>query len=161
LLGKSDIRALISEIEWTQKICAQLVAGIDDKVTTVTEGDYAYVYLEALAVNLMHFYAAVESVFDKIARKIDESVPQGGSSHLELLKRMLVEIEGVRCAVLSKETYDLIDKFRSFRDKSYHDFSITYRWEEMKDLCFSAKKALILFNRDIGNFKTFLRNMIA
>lgn len=159
--GKRDIKVLISEIEWTQKVCQQLVDNINEKIAIINKADYDYVYLEAIAINVMHFYSAVESVFNKIAKKIDESPVKGDSSHQELLKRMLIEIDGVRCAVLSKDTYDLIDKFRSFRHKSYHDFSITYKWEEMRELCHSAKQTLLLFNGDVNNFKNFLRNIIS
>ena len=161
MIGKSDIKVLVSEIEWTQKVCEQLAAHINEKVSIINKKNYDYVYLEALAINIMHFYSAVESLFNKIAKKVDESPVTGDSSHKELLKRMLVEIDGVRCAVLSKNSFDLIDKFRSFRHKSYHDFSITYKWEEMKDLSNSTKQALKLFNRDMDNFKDFLRSIMS
>ncbi len=72
-------------------------------------------YLDAVALNLHAFYSATERVFEKIANDIDDSVPTGANWHRELLDQMVLEIEGIRPAVLSAELKEELEDYRGFR----------------------------------------------
>lgn len=59
--------------------------------------------IDAVALNLHGFYAGLERIFKTIADRIDQTVPEGGSWHQELLEQMNAELNGIRPPVLSDE----------------------------------------------------------
>ncbi|MCS3755680.1 ATP phosphoribosyltransferase regulatory subunit HisZ [Salinibacter ruber] len=59
--------------------------------------------IDAVALNLHGFYAGLERVFKIVAERIDQTVPEGGSWHQELLEQMNTELNGVRPSVLSDD----------------------------------------------------------
>ena len=71
-----------------------------------TGDDY---YLDSVALNLHTFYSALERIFTLIAMDIDGAIPEGLSWHQDLLIQMKVEIKKIRPAVLSQETYQMLD----------------------------------------------------
>jgi len=71
--------------------------------------------IDAVALNLHGFYAGLERIFKTIADRIDQTVPEGGSWHQELLEQMNAELNGVRPPVLSDEARKRLDRYRGFR----------------------------------------------
>jgi len=72
-------------------------------------------YLDGVALNLHGFYNGLERLFKRIATTIDGNLPQGENWHQVLLKQMETEVPGVRPAVISDETYQVLDGYRGFR----------------------------------------------
>ncbi len=71
--------------------------------------------IDAVALNLHGFYAGLERVFKIVAERIDQTVPEGGSWHQELLEQMNTELNGVRPSVLSDDARKKLDRYRGFR----------------------------------------------
>lgn len=68
--------------------------------------------------SILHdFYVVAENIFKNIAKEIDESVPTDSTWHISLLKQMSIEIKinELRPAVVTKQTAEKIDQYRSFR----------------------------------------------
>lgn len=72
-------------------------------------------YLDGVALNLHGFYSGLERIFERIASTIDGNVPDGANWHKELLSQMSIEIPGVRPAIISSETVDMLQDYRGFR----------------------------------------------
>lgn len=72
-------------------------------------------YLDGVALNLHGFYSGLERIFERIASTIDGNVPDGANWHQELLSQMSIEIPGVRPAIISSETVDMLQDYRGFR----------------------------------------------
>lgn len=72
-------------------------------------------YLDSAALNLHVFYSGVERLFELISQQIDQSRPDDGQWHQNLLRQMAVEIPKLRPAVISHTTRDLLDEYRGFR----------------------------------------------
>lgn len=71
--------------------------------------------VDAAALNLHSFYAGVEHLLELIANSIDQMKPEGAMWHRELLQQMAADIPGIRPAVLSMESRNLLDRYRGFR----------------------------------------------
>ncbi|MGK7945277.1 MAG: hypothetical protein AB4058_12490 [Microcystaceae cyanobacterium] len=71
--------------------------------------------ISALTLYLGNFYMGVERIFALIAKEIDKTQPSGESWHIQLLKQMSLEIPSIRFAVISQETYEMLNEFRGFR----------------------------------------------
>ena len=72
-------------------------------------------YLDAVALNLHGFYGGLERIFERIATVVDGAKPSGEHWHQALLRQMAEEVPGIRPAVISEATYQLLDPYRGFR----------------------------------------------
>ena len=72
---------------------------------------------------------------------------------MELLKRMTIEVKGVRPPLLSKEVYRILDELRGFRHVFRHAYSYELDPEKVIQLAEKALKLEEAFRRDIEAFK--------
>lgn len=71
------------------------------------------------------FYCGIERIFEKIAYDINGGLPDDPSWHQRLLHEMSLDIKDVRPAIVTKETYNILKEFLSFR----HLFRNIYGFE--------------------------------
>ena len=82
-------------------------------------------YIESLAYQLHNLYCAYEDLFKIVAEYFENQIEDETRWHQELLWRMTLSIEGVRPALLSRESFRLLDSLRAFR----HFFRHAYTYE--------------------------------
>lgn len=61
-------------------------------------------YLDSVALSLHNFYSGLERLFERIARAIDSTLPEGANWHQLLLLQMTNEMPPFRPAVISQKT---------------------------------------------------------
>ncbi len=71
--------------------------------------------LGLVAIDLHHYYTAVETAFERVARLLDEDVPSGPDSHRQLIDQMALEIPGLRDALIDTALRDWLQELRRFR----------------------------------------------
>lgn len=71
--------------------------------------------LVLIAVNLHGWYTALETALERVARLLDQTVPDGGSWHLDLLAQMRLEVPGVRPAIVPESFMPELHELRKFR----------------------------------------------
>ena len=71
--------------------------------------------LVLLAVNLHGWYTAFETALEPVARLLDQSTPEGGSWHVDLLAQMKLDIPGVRPSVIPEAAMQALHELRKFR----------------------------------------------
>lgn len=113
---------LKSEIEAQLRLIESIYQKIEERKHNI-EKDRAR--LESLAYQLHNLYCAFEDLFKIVTRFFDNNVDKRDRYHAELLRRMSLDIKGIRPALLSNETYRLLDNLRGFR----HFFRHAYRYE--------------------------------
>lgn len=79
-------------------------------------------FVIASAYALSSIYSCYEDMFKHIAGMFENKIDNLSSWHIELLKRMLIAVPGVRPAVLSEEEGAVLDEMRAFR----HVFRSSY-----------------------------------
>lgn len=72
-------------------------------------------YLGGVALDLHSFYGSLERIFEFIAINIDKSLPSGSEWHKILLEQMAEEMPKLRPALISSQTFELLDEYRAFR----------------------------------------------
>ena len=103
----SRIRQELDEI---RRVLARITAGWER--ARRSNDDF---YVDSVALNLHGFYSGFERIFTRIAETVDGDLPRGENWHYHLLRQMLVEIPGLRPAVISTETGNILDEQRRFR----------------------------------------------
>ena len=106
----------------------------------------------AIGYILHSFYNGCENIFSSIARFFENDLgPQ--SWHRDLLKRMNLEISGIRPKLIDEELYRLFDDFRAFRHRFRHLYSFELDWERE---CIVARK----FPVTVKKFKKQVRGFV-
>ena len=109
---------------------------------------------------LHNLYGALEDLFQEIARTFENSLEDPGRYHRELLKRMALEIPGVRPPLLSAGGHTLLNELRGFRHVFRHAYDYELSPRRLADL-----KARLLENwpqvhQDITVFAEFLNKAL-
>jgi hypothetical protein len=76
-----------------------------------------------LGFALHNLYNALENSFDQISRTFENHVVDDSRWHAELLNKMLLEIPGLRPAVMPVQLADLLNDLRGFRHVFRHSYS--------------------------------------
>lgn len=71
--------------------------------------------LLVLGVNLHAYYTALETLLERVARLVDEDVPNAATWHRDLLLQMRIDLPGLRPKVIPPETIPDLDELRKFR----------------------------------------------
>ncbi|MGB9857741.1 MAG: hypothetical protein ACPLKX_06350 [Dictyoglomaceae bacterium] len=73
----------------------------------------------------LNLYNAFEDLFSEISKSFENKIEDASFFHKELLRRMTLEIPGIRPKVLSKESFIILNELRGFR----HIFRHAYTYE--------------------------------
>jgi len=116
--------------------------------------------LIVVAYYLHNLYCAFESILQRIAEVFGNHISDRAGWHADLLRRMTLDIEGLRPRLLSDEVYDNLDELRRFR----HLFRSAYRLRlDAERLALVYRKARALeqiYQTDIEHFLTFLDSLL-
>ncbi len=141
---KAKIKSQVETIE-------KLFAKVEERRAPQSSAEW-----ESLAFRLHNLYCAFEDLFKIVADAFENQIEEKTRYHAELLKRMAMEIEGVRPALLSSETVRLLDNLRSFR----HFFRWAYTSDlDTRKLRLVLEDALSLKDRYRHDVSVFMRRL--
>lgn len=100
---QSDVRDLRVVVDENSRAWERIEQGADDRL------DWA-----ALGYTIHNVYGVIENYCLRVAKFFENGL-EGSAWHKELLHRMTLEIGTLRPALLTNDTYLLIDELRSFR----------------------------------------------
>lgn len=115
-------RLLIFIAEFTQQL-EQIVAiysTLERKTSKLTAGPVSAELVESIGYWLHNLYCAHEDMFKIVAACWENQLGLNGAYHKNLLKRMTLDIPGVRPALLSDEGFTALDELRGFRHVFRH-----------------------------------------
>ena len=138
----------------------QIFAGRVEVLTSLPRlSDAGRPTLAEAAVALHHAYGAIESALSRIARAIDDGLPEGSDWHQALLHTMSLAIDKVRPAVLGVETRTLLQRLLGFRHFFRHAYAIDLDGTRLDDLRACALAVLPLLSDDLRRFDAFLSDV--
>mgnify|MGYP000218040030 CR=1 FL=1 len=111
---------------------------------------------DSLGYALHNLYCAYEDLFRIVADFFENQIEPSGGYHLGLLRRMRVEIEGVRPRLISDESFELLDELRGFRHVFRHAYTYHLDPVRLLNLADRVKRLRDLFQRDYERFKSEL-----
>jgi hypothetical protein len=143
ILFKSDIQAQLNLIK---RISEQL----NQRVEGLTPEDI--IRLESVAYQLHNLYNATEELLKIIATYFENNITDTAKWHSFLLQRMTQTIEGIRPAVLSEETYLLLNSLRGFCHFFRHAYGTKIEYEQLKPNLEKGLNLLAYIQQDINQF---------
>lgn len=112
--------------------------------------------VDSLAYQLHNLYGAFEQLFEVVARFFENRVAAAGY-HAGLMKRMQLDIPGVRPALLSESTAADLDELRRFRHLFRHAYSADLDPHKVRRLAAGTGSLRRAFARDFDQFLARLR----
>lgn len=106
----------------------------------------------ALSQVLISFYTGLERIFERVARRVDRSVPEGERWHTKLLYQVARATED-RPALISEETRVFLREYLAFRHRSLHAYVHHLQWPRMEHL---VAEVLDLWNRVRADIQRFI-----
>ncbi|WP_369018002.1 hypothetical protein QBE54_09730 [Thermatribacter velox] len=113
--------------------------------------------LESLAYQLHNLYCAYEDLFKIVAGFFENNIEEPSTYHTELPKRMKMEIEGVRPALISEESFKLLNSLRGFRHFFRHAYSYELDERKVSLVLEDALKLKETFKPELENFLSKLQ----
>ena len=89
--------------------------------------------LEALSQVLVSFYTGLERIFERVASRLDGSLPEGDRWHTQLLLQIARPTDD-RAALISESTREALREYLAFRHRSRHAYPQHIQWSRMEHL---------------------------
>ncbi|MEB3162508.1 MAG: hypothetical protein VKK80_04715 [Prochlorothrix sp.] len=107
---------------------------------------------------LCNTYTCCETIFLRISRLFENHLEES-QWHKELLKKMRVEIPGLRKALLTHESYQLLDELRRFRHFKRYYYDFDYDWLRLDYLSAVYNQLVPLLDCQLADYINFLRDL--
>lgn len=110
------------------------------------------IVLESIAYQIHNLYSATEELMKIVATYFENNINDSGQWHSLLLQRMKMDIPEIRPALLSPETYSILNSLRGFPHFFRHAYGATLEYEPLKN---NLDKSLNLFSHlesDVNQF---------
>jgi uncharacterized protein YutE (UPF0331/DUF86 family) len=149
-VSRGRIALLLAYLEEQWKVLERIYAGlqglgIEDEKDTVYAG-----YL------LHNFYTAFEDLMREVARTFENTVDDTTRYHRELLKRMKLNVAGIRPALVSEASFRILNELRAFRHVFRHAYGYELEKEKVEHLVKKLKEGIDSVRKDVGAFRIFL-----
>ena len=145
-LLRADISADLAKLRGLEQEYRDLLQRVDLNATSVSPYDKA-----AVGFYLQNFYNGCENIFKTIARFFENDL-QAGSWHRDLLKRMVLEIQGIRPRVIDDDLHVTLDDFRAFRHRFRHCYSFELDWDRERLVAAKLVDAHAALVRQVTSF---------
>ena len=109
--------------------------------------------VESTGYWLHNLFSAYEDLFKIVAAFWENNISQSETFHKSLIKRMLLNIEGIRPALLSEASFHHLDELRGFRHVFRHAYSYGLDDERVIYLLNKVLKNKTLVLDEIKSFK--------
>ncbi|MBL7005912.1 MAG: hypothetical protein ISR78_02390 [Spirochaetia bacterium] len=157
-MKKSDLSILIGEIRKT----SMQLKKMNQKYINFTEKRNVFpdnFDLIVLAEIITDYYTCLETTFLRISKAFENNLEKY-RWHANLLERMVVEIPGVRKALLTDRTYDLLKEIMRFRHFKRYYFELDYDKDRIDFLEKKYKEVVPLVLQELDLYITFLQELI-
>lgn len=112
------------------------------------------------ALKTQQLFTALEDLFKQIAKAFENHIEDLGSYHRELLIRMSTTIPNIRPALLSNESFVLLDKIRAFRHFIRHGYGCELDEKELNLLQCRLSDHFSMVQNDLLAFRRYIESLI-
>ena len=151
------ILVFLAEFDYQVEQIKEIYITLQRKVPSLERQPVTQESVESAGYWLHNLYSAYEDLFKLVAGFWENSLSLDGEFHVQLLKRMLLNIKDVRPALLSEVGYRILNELRGFRHVFRHAYSYGLDDERVNAL---LRKVLGQEDTVIKDLQTF-RKIIA
>ena len=144
----------VSILEQNRHFYTEFVNGDFDKLgkTTASAMVFSQVFID--------YYTCIETFLFRTSQVFENSLKQE-KWHKSLLNKMNLEIPGIRPAVLSLKSYELLDELLRFRHFRHYYFNLSYDWDKIQLLLKKYDELHPLLLSELQIFIDFLSSLLS
>ena len=150
---EKDITVFLSEFEFQVDIIQTIYGHLADKLVVFEKETPSREMIDSTGYWMHNLYCAFEDLFKLVSSFWENNLSADGDYHVNLLKRMMVNIKDIRPPLLFLESYGYLNELRGFRYVFRHAYSYGLDDERVTYLIRKtiSKKARIL--TDLSKFR--------
>ncbi|MGK7883670.1 MAG: hypothetical protein AB4057_03475 [Crocosphaera sp.] len=143
IIFKADINA---QMELIKKIHQTL----NNRSIGLTADDM--IRLESVAYHIHNLYSAVEDLLKIVATYFENNITETAKFNIALLTRITQNIPNIRPALISQETFLMLNGLRGFRHFFRHAYGTPIEYEQLKKNLDKSINILPLLEKDVDTF---------
>ncbi|MFO7761175.1 MAG: hypothetical protein ACQES8_04055 [Thermodesulfobacteriota bacterium] len=120
---QGKVTVFLSEYDMQLNEINKIYDRLEKKSVNCQESAPGEELVESTGYWLHNLYSAFEDLFKLVSSFWENNITGNGNYHVNLLKRMRVEIPGVRPAVISETSHKHLDELRGFRHVFRHAYN--------------------------------------
>ena len=150
---EKDITVFLSEFDFQIDLIKAIYQRLSDKLVVFEKETPSREMIDSSGYWMHNLYCAFEDLFKQVSAFWENHLSADGDYHVNLLKRMLINIKGIRPSLLSTESYEYLNELRGFRHVFRHAYSYGLDDERVAYLIRKtiSKKEMIL--ADLSKFR--------
>ncbi len=152
--SREEIVIFLSEFDYQLQMIDQLYETIIKRKGMIDQEGASAELVESTGYWLHNLYCGFEDLFKLIASYWENHVTTDGGYHIQLLKRMVISIEGLRPAVLTDKSFRELNELRGFRHAFRHAYSYGLDDERVRHLLHRIILAKKQIFDDINDFRS-------
>jgi hypothetical protein len=153
------VAELIEELRKTRSLLSKIDSFyhdfINNDLNILGEKQSSAIILSEIMEN---FYTCLETLFLRISQFFENTL-RNEKWHSDLLRKMTFEIDGVRNAAISDETYAILLEFMKFRHFKRYYFEFEYDWDKLRFLEKKYTQVKPMLEKDLNCFEAFLNEL--
>ena len=139
MVDENRIAVFLAEFDYQTREIDRIYKIIQTRTPSDAKNPMPDEVVESIGYWLHNLYCAYEDLFKIICSFWENNITSDSGYHTSLLKRMVFGIEGIRPALLSEESFRILDQLRGFRHVFRHAYSHGLDEERIAAFCESNK----------------------
>lgn len=152
-----ELVIFLSEFDYQARLIQKIYDTLEKKKAMLDREGAVPELVESAGYWLHNLYCAFEDLFKIVSAYWENHVPTDGEFHIQLLRRMHLEIEGIRPALISDKSYQELNDLRGFRHAFRHAYSYGLDDERVRHLLQRTVKAKEIIFNDFEHFKNLIK----
>jgi uncharacterized protein YutE (UPF0331/DUF86 family) len=148
-MDREQVAGLTAELNAQVRLIERTYTRLRDRVSDELETP---AQLDSVAYQIHNLYCAVEDLLKLVAQAFENRIGSGGEWHRTLLLRLSQPVEGIRPALLSGETFDVLNRLRGFRHFIRHGYGADIEISQLRANLDLAMQLESLLSQDLGQF---------
>ena len=135
-----------------EAVYGSMESALDDEIARLGRTQISALIVAGLLEN---YYTCLETIFLRISQHFDNNL-DSARWHNDLLQKMTLEIQGVRTAAVSEETFSPLFELLKYRHFKRYYFELEYDWDRLDFLVAKLRKVHPVVTRDLERFVRFV-----
>jgi len=149
-MDRNAFTVLTSDVETQMTLVETIFARLEERAAGLQPDDEAR--SESAAYQVHNVYNAIEDLLNIVAAHFENQIADTARWHTALLHRMTQEITGVRPALLSEESYRLLNSLRGFRHFFRHAYVVPVEYAQLQINLDKARRLRPRLREDVDRF---------
>jgi hypothetical protein len=153
MVDENRIAVFLAEFDYQTREIDRIYKIIQIRTPSDAKNPMPDEVVESIGYWLHNLYCAYEDLFKIICSFWENNITSDSGYHSSLLKRMVLGIEGIRPALLSEESFRILDQLRGFRHVFRHAYAHGLDEERILILLNRIKSSNPVIEKDLAKFR--------